>query len=204
MVMLGLGLDPSNCSLEDAQVAADTVASMLRKGKAVLAGADYPDPLVQGKVAAGLAWSTDFARIRAARPQLRFMIPDDGCMIWSDDMLIPTAAVNLRNAHAWMDWYGSPAVAAKVTEAVRYTSPFDGVRSAIASADPSNPLVQGTPGVRTDLSPADLLFVASRPHVAFNRKKRPRMHVFRGLQREEERAFTEVFTRATQSAPNSQ
>ena len=126
-----------------AQAAADRIRTELVEPGKVLrfAGGDYVDDLVQGKVAAAFGWSTDYERLVQAKPGLLFMIPNEGSLIWSDDILIPLAAQHPQNAHRFADYYYTPSTAAELTRAVRYTTPLAGTKSALTTRHPTDPLL---------------------------------------------------------------
>ncbi len=69
------------------------------------------------------------------------MIPNEGSLIWSDDILIPLAAQHPQNAHRFADYYYTPSTAAELTRAVRYTTPLAGTKSALTRAHPTDPLL---------------------------------------------------------------
>jgi spermidine/putrescine transport system substrate-binding protein len=54
-------------------------------------------------------------------------MPDDGCIIWSDNMVIPVGAPNTAAALAWADFVYDPKVAAPISDYVRYVSPVKGI-----------------------------------------------------------------------------
>ena len=107
LVLMAMHVAPESASPDQAQAAADKIRTELVEPGKVLrfAGGDYVDDLVQGKVAAAFGWSTDYERLVQAKPELLFMIPNEGSLIWSDDILIPLAAQHPQNAHRFADYY---------------------------------------------------------------------------------------------------
>ena len=151
------------------------------------AGGDYVDDLVQGKVAAAFGWSTDYERLVQAKPELLFMIPNEGSLIWSDDILIPLAAQHPQNVHRFADYYYTPSTAAELTRAVRYTTPLAGTKSALTRAHPTDPLLTDdttSPMQRV----AQLIFLQGRALTL--------AHRFRGLTADQEQQFTDIFNSA--------
>ena len=63
-------------------------------------------------------------------------MPDEGCMLWTDNMLIPVGAPNTAAALAFMNYVYDPEVAADITEYVQYISPVDGVKEILVDRDP--------------------------------------------------------------------
>lgn len=188
-VMLANHVNPATCTADQAQAAADRIRTELVETGRVerFASGDYVDDLAEGKVAAALGWSTDFERLVQVNPALGFMVPTEGCLIWSDDILIPSTALNPQNAHRFADYYYNPNTAALVTKAVRYTTPVSGTKGALAKLDPGDPLAtsdEKSPQYRA----SQLTFLSGR---TADQTKR-----FRGLSPAEEKTFTDIFTSA--------
>ncbi len=77
-------------------------------------------------------------------PALKFVVPEEGVHLWSDNMIIPNKATHQANAEAWIDFYYRPDVAAKLASWVNYICPVDGAREEMEKIDPSlvdNPLI---------------------------------------------------------------
>ncbi len=71
-------------ALERVQAAVDS--GQIRR----FTGNDYVQPLVNGDLAACIAWSGDIASVVADNPKLKWALPEKGGIIWTDNMLIPT------------------------------------------------------------------------------------------------------------------
>jgi spermidine/putrescine transport system substrate-binding protein len=190
MVMLANHVNPGTCTADQAQAAADRIRTQLvEKGRVErFAGGDYVDDLAEGKVAAAFGWSTDYERLVQANPALRFMVASEGCLIWSDDILIPIAAQHPQNAHRFADYYYNPNTAALVTKAVRYTTPLNGTKTALAKIDPSDPLLTSDPELPGPTRVSQLTFLQGR---ILDQAKG-----FRGLSPAEEKTFTDIFSSA--------
>ena len=85
-------------------------------------------------------------------PNLEFVVPEEGVMHWTDNMMIPMYASNPQSALMWMDFYYQPEVAARVAEWVNYITPVPDARAIIAGqfGDQSvagSPLVFPTPDI---------------------------------------------------------
>jgi spermidine/putrescine transport system substrate-binding protein len=81
-----------------------------------------------------MAWSGDTSLLRASRPDIEFVIPDEGGIQWFDTMVIPAGARNVEAAARFMNYVYDPANAARITAWVGYISPVLGVREELASA----------------------------------------------------------------------
>jgi spermidine/putrescine transport system substrate-binding protein len=63
-------------------------------------------------------------------------MPDEGCILWSDNMLIPVGAPNTAAALEFMNYVYDPEVQADITEYVNYVSPVAGVKEILVERDP--------------------------------------------------------------------
>ena len=86
-------------------------------------------------------------QLLASNDLLRWAIPDDGGMIWTDNMLIPQGG-SAATASTYMNFVYDPAVAAKIAAYVNYVTPVNGAKEELAKTDPEtadNPLIFPTP-----------------------------------------------------------
>ena len=87
----------------------------------------YIDALERGDTWISQAWSGDIFQANASgHPELRFVVPDEGVMHWTDTMMIPMNAANPVSAMAWMNYYYQPRIAAMVADWVEYITPGAG------------------------------------------------------------------------------
>ena len=93
--------------------AVDRVQAAVDSGQVVrFTGNDFAQPLTRGTFAASVAWSGDVVQLLADNPKLKWAIPKDGGMIWTDNMLIPTGG-SVPTASTYMNYVYDPAVAAR-------------------------------------------------------------------------------------------
>jgi spermidine/putrescine transport system substrate-binding protein len=106
-------------------------------------GNDYAPLLAKGDLWACAAWSGDMVQLKLENPKLEFIIPEDGGMIWTDNMLIPTGG-DVFTASTFMNFVYDPKVAAQIEAYVNYICPVGGAKEEIRSIDASladNPLI---------------------------------------------------------------
>ena len=95
LVMLNLGIDPSNCTTADAQKAHDAIKPYVDNQQIrAFYGNDYSNHLANGDLTAAMVWSGDMVQLLPDNPHLKFVVPDEGCMLWTDNMMIPKHAKN--------------------------------------------------------------------------------------------------------------
>jgi spermidine/putrescine transport system substrate-binding protein len=117
---------------------ADVDAALAKVEKAVadgqirrFTGNDYTDDLVVGNIVAALAWSGDVAQLQFDNPDLKFVVPDEGGELWSDNMVIPVGAAHTKNAEMLMDWYYQPEMAADLVNWVGYICPVPAAKEVL-------------------------------------------------------------------------
>jgi spermidine/putrescine transport system substrate-binding protein len=137
LVLIGMGKHPETATVSDAADAVAKLKPYVQSGHIkTFTDSGYTALLQTGAVVIAFGYSSDYVRFAPADQHLKFQIPDEGCMLWSDNMLIPKHAPHPFNAHLWMNWYYEPRTAAMVAEAVRYMTPVQGARNAEAKAHP--------------------------------------------------------------------
>ena len=99
-------------------------------------GNDYPSDLTSGNVVAVIGWSGDAVQLQADNPNLEWRMPTEGCMLWSEDMVIPVGAPNPTAAEAFMNYVYEPEVQANIAEYVNYVTPVEGVKQVLAKREP--------------------------------------------------------------------
>jgi spermidine/putrescine transport system substrate-binding protein len=137
VILLMQGKDPSTASLDDMLAAAEELGRMVSDGQLrQVYGNEYIDALINGELAVTAGWSGDIFSNQEDSPNIRFGFPEEGVLLWTDNMLIPKGAANKANAEAWMDFYYRPEVAAELAYWVWYVSPVDGAQAAMEAIDP--------------------------------------------------------------------
>lgn len=100
-------------------------------------GNDYVDDLNKGDLVACEAWSGDVIAMQYDNPDIKWVAPEEGLSLWSDNMLVPNKAEHKANAEALMNYYYQPEVAATLAAWVNYICPCEGAREAMEKIDPS-------------------------------------------------------------------
>jgi spermidine/putrescine transport system substrate-binding protein len=99
-------------------------------------GNDYIQDLNAGNIHACEAWSGDVIALQADNPNIKFVVPEEGLSLWSDNMLVPNKATHKANAEALMNYYYDPQVAATLAAWVNYICPVQGAQQAMEKVDP--------------------------------------------------------------------
>jgi spermidine/putrescine transport system substrate-binding protein len=136
VTMLANGDDPSNVTEETFTRATDRIQRAVDSGQIRrFTGNDYAQPLARGDLAAAVAWSGDLVQLTADNPKLKWALPKDGGMIWTDNMLIPTGG-SVPTASTYMNFVYEPAIAAQIAAYVNYVTPVKGAKEELAKTDP--------------------------------------------------------------------
>ncbi|MDH3397788.1 MAG: spermidine/putrescine ABC transporter substrate-binding protein [Acidimicrobiia bacterium] len=181
LVMLGMGIDPATPSLADAEAATDKIRQNVENGHIRrFTGNDYGDDLTAGNVVAAFAWSGDIIQLQLDNPDLQFVIPDEGLMLWSDNMLIPAGAPNKDAAEQYMNSVYDPRVAAKIESWVNYICPVKGAQQAMRD-------------LGAEIEDEDLVALADDPLIFPDQATLSKTHIFKNLDEEEERQFNDLF-----------
>ena len=62
-----------------------------------------------GNIAACEAWSGDVIQLQFDNPNIKFVVPEEGLSLWSDNMMVPNLATHKTNAEIWMNYYYDPS-----------------------------------------------------------------------------------------------
>jgi spermidine/putrescine transport system substrate-binding protein len=139
------GSDPSDFSEDDWHNALDKLQAVVSTGQVrAFTGNEYIQDLAAGNIVACEAWSGDVIQAQFDNPAIKFVAPEEGLMLWSDNMLVPNLAQHQTNAELWMNYYYQPDVAAKLAAWVNYICPVQGAQQEMEKIDPSlvdNPLI---------------------------------------------------------------
>jgi spermidine/putrescine transport system substrate-binding protein len=99
-------------------------------------GNDYSGMMAKGDVWAATAWSGDVVQLQADNDHLKFVLPDSGGMIWTDNMLIPTGG-DVFTASTFMNFVYDPKIAAQIEDYVNYICPVVGAKEQLLKIDPA-------------------------------------------------------------------
>jgi len=136
LVMLLTGNDPSTATMDSANEAFEMIEEAKDSGHIrQFTGNDYMDDLASGNFAVCIGWSGDISQLALDDPNLKFVVPEEGGMQWSDTMVVPSGAENAGNVATWMNYVYDPENAARIAAYIGYNSPVEGVREVLAAGD---------------------------------------------------------------------
>ncbi len=178
LVLLSEGASPADATAEDIEAAVEKVRTAAEDGQIRrFTGNDYLDDLAAGNLAVCQCYSGDVAQLVQDNPDLEFVVPEEGMLLFSDNMVLPTSTANQVGAEQWMDYVYDPVNMARITAYVQFIPPVAGTGEELAAIDPAlaeNPLIN-PPAEYTDAAV-----------------------VWRPLTDEEDVEFTELYSGVTQ------
>jgi spermidine/putrescine transport system substrate-binding protein len=133
--MFALGIDPEKSTPEDWKKAGAKLQEQKDKGIVrKYYENDYIDALTRGDVWLTMAWSGDiFQQNLSEGSHLKFVIPQEGATIWTDNMMIPKTAENPVDALMMMDFFYRPEIAANLAEYINYVTPVPAAKDVITA-----------------------------------------------------------------------
>lgn len=79
--------------------------------------------LISGDAVIGLVWNGEAALATSENPDIEYILPQEGGVLWLDSLSIPKTSKNAYTAHAFINYVLRPDVAAKIGEGFPYGSP---------------------------------------------------------------------------------
>jgi spermidine/putrescine transport system substrate-binding protein len=137
VVTAGLGYDPETATLDEFMEAMDKIGEGAESGQIRgFTGNEYTKDITKGDSVILIGWSGDAVQLEADNPNIRFVAPETGVHLWTDNMQIPVGAPNAFTAQKMIDFVYRPEVQADIAEYVNYICPVEGVQEILAKRDP--------------------------------------------------------------------
>jgi spermidine/putrescine transport system substrate-binding protein len=187
LALLHNGVVPADATEDDVRAAND----LLREQAPLVRGYygnEYAQELASGGLALTMAWSGDVFQLQFDNPDLQFIVPEAGGILWVDNMVIPRGAQHPADALAMMDYVFQPEIAAQITEYVNYICPVPAAQDIIR---------QHAAEAETQEDTDYLAAVAESPLVFPTDEMLANLHSYKVLSEEEERLWNELFQEVT-------
>ena len=132
------GANPEDFTEDEFMAATERLQKAVDAGQIrSFTGNEYAQDLVKGNVVACEAWSGDVIQLQFENPAIKFVAPEEGLSLWSDNMIVPNKATHKTNAEKLMNYYYDPKVAAELAAWVNYICPVAGAKEEMMKIDPS-------------------------------------------------------------------
>ena len=184
LVLLGMGVDPQSATTDDVKTAQQKLLDQRDQGIVrQYYGNDYVQPLANGDLALTMAWSGDvLGKTLGENSKIRFVVPDEGGILWVDNMAILQNAPNPIDAHEMMNFVYQPEIAAQMTAWINYISPVPAAQPILEKA-----------------KDAYTRQVAASPLVFPTPDMESRLHSYKNLDESEEAEWQGLFDEVTQA-----
>jgi spermidine/putrescine transport system substrate-binding protein len=137
LVMKCLGIDPEKATEADWMKAIDKIKGAAESGQIRrFTGNDYSTDLTNDNIVAAIGWSGDAVQLQADNPNIEWRMPEEGCILWSDNMVIPVGAPNPTAAEAFINYVYEPKNQAQIEAYVNYVSPVEGTKEVLLKEEP--------------------------------------------------------------------
>jgi spermidine/putrescine transport system substrate-binding protein len=97
------------------------------------------DLLISGEVDVCLEYNGDVLQVMAEDDDLAYVVPEEGSLLWEDNMCIPRGGPNPDNAHAFINFILEAEVHGAIASYVQYPCPNAAALAFIPEADRTNP-----------------------------------------------------------------
>ena len=177
LVLLNMGIDPQGATEDDARAAQEKLLEQRDQGIVRnYYGNDYVQPLEQGDLALTMAWSGDVLGAELTNPDIKFVVPEEGGILWVDNMCIPQNAEHPIDAHMMMDFVYQPEIAAQMTAWINYICPVPEAQQLLLEANDA---------YTRKVAQSALVFPTP--------EMESRVHSYKNLNPEEEQVWNELF-----------
>jgi spermidine/putrescine transport system substrate-binding protein len=182
LILLDLGIEPQEATEADAEAAQEKLLEQRDAGIVrQYYGNGYADALARGDLALTMAWSGDVFILQLDNPELQFVVPDEGGILWTDNMAIPQNAPHPIDAMEMMNFVYQPEIAAQMAAYINYITP-------VPEAQP----------ILADAKDAYSRQVSKSPLVFTTPEMESRLHSYRVLNEEEETVWNDLFSEVVQ------
>lgn len=190
MTLLMMGVDPQEATVADAD---EAKSRLLEQREAGIVrgyyGNDYLDGLARGDLWASMAWSGDIFYLQQAQPEIEFIVPNEGGLLWVTCLEIPKGAEHPRDAHLFMDYVYDVEIATNITEWVGFITPVPAVQDA---------LLERAASAKKREDAAYLELLATSPLVFPTPEMQSNLHSYKVLSADEEDAWNDLFSEVVQ------
>ncbi|MEM6424105.1 MAG: spermidine/putrescine ABC transporter substrate-binding protein [Cyanobacteria bacterium P01_D01_bin.128] len=97
--------------------------SELRPAIASFMTSGYEDALLGGDLSVVMAYSSDAAVVIEENADFEYIVPESGTSVWTDTIVIPSAAPNSAAAYEWINFILEPGATAKAVERLYFATP---------------------------------------------------------------------------------
>jgi spermidine/putrescine transport system substrate-binding protein len=114
-----VGAEPCSTNRDD-YVKVDELLRAWKPGVAVINSDGVIGRMASGEQVMHMMWNGAFTRAQADNPNLKYLYPEEGITLWSDNFAVPVGAQNVDNAKIFINWMMDPENIGEATNFVGY------------------------------------------------------------------------------------
>jgi spermidine/putrescine transport system substrate-binding protein len=137
-VLLILGYSPNTTNHFEVEQARDFLIQHAKQVKTYTRNAGQ-ELLANGTVDITMEWSGDILQAMTKHPDLRYVIPEEGTIVWVDSICVLADAKHPELAEEFINYLLDPEVGAALSNYIHYASPNQAAVPLINEADRNNP-----------------------------------------------------------------
>jgi spermidine/putrescine transport system substrate-binding protein len=138
VVAAGMDIDPEKASVDEFMEVIDRIDEAAQSGQIRgFTGNEYTKDITKGDTWLLIGWSGDAVQLEADNPNIKFVAPESGVHLWTDNMQVPVGAPAAYTAQKLIDFVYQPEVQADIAEYVNYICPVEGVKEILTERDPA-------------------------------------------------------------------
>ena len=99
------------------------------------------DLLLSGEVDITMEWNGDILQAMEEDPDISYVVPKEGSIVWEDALAIPRGAPHPRNAHRFINFLLEAEAGAKIAEFIQYATPNMAAKQLMPANYINNPAI---------------------------------------------------------------
>jgi len=136
MVLTVLGFDKNSTDPQQLDEAKQKLLELMPNVK--LFDSDSPKTaLLSGEVWLGQTWNGEAALAHNENPAIQYIIPEEGCTVWYDNLAIPTGAPHFDAAMQFINFVLDPRESILITMEFPYSNPNQAALVLLQTEDPA-------------------------------------------------------------------
>lgn len=135
MALVVLGYDKNSTDPAQLEAAKQKLLELVPNIK--LYDSDSPKTaLLSGEVIAGVIWNGEAALAHQENPAIDYILPEEGCGLWEDNLAIPKGAPHKDAAEAFINFVLRPEMSILITRDFPYSNPNKAALELLAKENP--------------------------------------------------------------------
>lgn len=136
MVLMVLGYDQNSTDPQQLEEAKQKLLELMPNVK--LFDSDSPKTaLLSGEVWLGQTWNGEAALAHSENPVIQYVIPEEGCTVWYDNLAIPRGVPHLDAAMQFINFVLDPRESILITKEFPYSNPNHAALELLKTEDPA-------------------------------------------------------------------